>query len=74
MKLHVGEKGTRVLGKAESFKKTSIYSTLVGIVMHLDLVIDGMIFGNATIKGNDATKNIFSSGFEKFFYRIFDMI
>ena len=28
--------------------------------MRRDLVIDGMIFGNATIEGNDSTKNILS--------------
>ena len=60
MKFHAEKKGIRVLGIAESFKKTSICSRLAGIVMRRDLVIDGMIFGNATIEGNDSTKNIFS--------------
>jgi endonuclease V-like protein UPF0215 family len=60
MKFHAEKKGIRVLGIAESFKKTSICSTLAGIVMRRDLVIDGMIFGNATIEGNDSTKNISS--------------
>ena len=60
MKFHAEKKGIRVLGIAESFKKTSICSTLAGIVMRRDLVIDGMIFGNATIEGNDSTKNILS--------------
>jgi endonuclease V-like protein UPF0215 family len=41
-------------------QKTSTCSTLAGIVMRRDLVIDGMIFGNATIEGNDATQNILS--------------
>src|SRR6187431_1738641 len=58
MKIHAEKKGIRVLGIAESFKKTSVCSTLAGIVMRRDLVIDGMIFGNATIEGNDSTKNI----------------
>ncbi len=60
MKFHAEKKGIRVLGIAESFKKTSICSTLAGIVMRRDLVIDGMIFGNATIEGNDSTQNILS--------------
>ena len=60
MKFHVEKKGIRVLGIAESFKKTSTCSTLAGIVMRRDLVIDGMIFGNATIEGNDATQSILS--------------
>ena len=48
------------LGIAESFKRTSTCSTLAGIVMRRDLIIDGMIFGNATIEGNDSTQNILS--------------
>ena len=60
MRFHAEKKGTRVLGIAESFKKTSICSTLAGIVMRRDLVIDGMIFGNVTIEGNDSTQNIMS--------------
>ncbi len=60
MRFHAEKKGIRVLGIAESFKKTSICSTLAGIVMRRDLVIDGMIFGNATIEGNDATQSILS--------------
>lgn len=60
MKFHAEKKGIRVLGIAESFKKTNNSSTLAGIVMRRDLVIDGMIFGNATIEGNDSTQNISS--------------
>jgi uncharacterized protein len=47
-----------VLGVAESFKKSGSKSTLAGIVMRRDLVIDGMAFGSATIEGDDATDNI----------------
>jgi endonuclease V-like protein UPF0215 family len=54
------KKGIRILGVAESFTKTSICSTLGGIVMRRDLVIDGIVFGNTTIEGNDATQNILS--------------
>ena len=60
MKIHAEKKGIRVLGIAESFKKTSMCSILAGIVMRRDLVIDGMIFGNATIEGNDSTQKILS--------------
>ena len=60
MRFHVEKKGLRVLGVAESFTKTSTCSTLTGIVMRRDLVIDGMVFGNVTIEGNDSTQNILS--------------
>lgn len=49
-----------MLGVAESFKKSGIKSTLAGIVMRRDLVIDGMAFGTATIEGDDATDSIVS--------------
>lgn len=60
MKFHAEKRGLRVLGIAESFKNTSTCSTLAGIVMRRDLVIDGMIFGSVTIEGNDSTQNILS--------------
>jgi uncharacterized protein len=60
MKFHPEKKGIRVLGIAESFKKNGTYSTLAGIVMRRDLVIDGIVFGNVTIEGNDSTQNILS--------------
>jgi endonuclease V-like protein UPF0215 family len=60
MRFHTEKKGIRVLGIAERFRKTSAYSTLAGVVMRRDMVIDGMVFGNVTIEGNDATQNIFS--------------
>ena len=60
MRFHSEKRGIRVLGIAESFKKTSICSTLAGIVMRRDLIIDGMIFRNVTIEGNDSTQNILS--------------
>jgi endonuclease V-like protein UPF0215 family len=49
-----------VLGVAESFKKSGKRSTLAGVVMRRDLVIDGMVFGSATIEGDDATDSIIS--------------
>ncbi len=60
MRVHTEKRGIRVLGIAESFKKTSACSILAGIVMRRDLIIDGMIFGNVTIEGNDSTQNILS--------------
>jgi uncharacterized protein len=60
MKFHREKKGIRVLGIAESFRKTSACSTLAGIVMRRDLIIDGIVFGNAMIEGNDSTQNILS--------------
>jgi endonuclease V-like protein UPF0215 family len=59
-RVHSEKKGFRVLGIAESFKKPCLKSTLVGIVMRRDLIIDGMAFGSATIEGDDATDNILS--------------
>lgn len=59
-RVHPEKKGIRVLGVAESFKKSGIKSTLAGIVMRRDLVIDGMAFGTATIEGDDATDSIVS--------------
>jgi len=60
MRFHTEKRGIRVLGIAESFKKTSACSTLAGIVMRRDLIIDGIVFGNVTIEGNDSTQNILS--------------
>jgi endonuclease V-like protein UPF0215 family len=60
MKFHSEKKGIRVLGIAESFRKTSTCSTLAGIVMRRDLIIDGIVFGNATMEGNDSIQNILS--------------
>jgi endonuclease V-like protein UPF0215 family len=57
---HVEKKGIRVLGIAESFKKSSLTSTLAGVVMRRDLIIDGMVFGTVTIRGNDSTQIILS--------------
>jgi endonuclease V-like protein UPF0215 family len=59
-RFHLEKKGIRVLGIAESFKKFSSKSTLAGVVMRRDLIIDGIIFGTATLKGNDSTEGILS--------------
>ena len=49
-----------MLGIAESFKKSCKKSTLAGVVMRRDLIIDGMMFGSSTIEGDDATESIIS--------------
>jgi hypothetical protein len=58
--VHSEKKGIRVLGVAESFKRSGRKSTLAGVVMRRDLVIDGMVFGSVTIEGDDATDSIIS--------------
>ena len=62
--LHLEKKGLRGLAIAESFTQNSKKSILAGVVMRRDFVIDGFVFGNATIEGNDATDTILSM-FEK---------
>jgi uncharacterized protein len=61
-RFHPEKKGIRVFGIAESFNRfdTRKKSTLGGVVMRRDLIIDGIVFGNATLKGNDSTENILS--------------
>ena len=56
--LQLEKKGLRGLAIAESFTQTSKKSVLAGVVMRRDFVIDGFVFGNATISGNDATDEI----------------
>jgi endonuclease V-like protein UPF0215 family len=57
-KLHLEKKGIRVFGVAESFKKFNRKSILAGIVMRRDLIIDGVVFSTATLKGDDSTEKI----------------
>ena len=56
--LHLEKKGLRGLAIAESFKQNSKKSIFCGVVMRRDFMIDGFVFGGATIKGDDATENI----------------
>lgn len=58
--LHLEKKGLRGLAIAESFTQNSKKSILAGVVMRRDFVIDGFVFGNATIEGDDATETILS--------------
>ena len=56
--LHLEKKGLRGLAIAESFTLESKKSVLAGVVMRRDFVIDGFVFGKATLEGNDATDEI----------------
>ena len=56
--LHLEKKGIRGLAIAESFRLDSIKSSLSGVVMRQDFVIDGFVFGTATIGGDDGTDSI----------------
>ena len=53
--LHLEKKGLRGLAIAESFRQNSAKSVLAGVVMRRDFVIDGFVFGSATLQGDDAT-------------------
>jgi endonuclease V-like protein UPF0215 family len=55
MRVHPNKRGIRAMGIAESFRKTDKHSTLAGIVMRSDLVVDGFAFGGASVGGDDAT-------------------
>lgn len=56
--LHLEKKGLRGLAIAESFHQNSEKSILSGLVMRRDFVIDGFVFGTATLAGDDATESI----------------
>ncbi|QUC63867.1 DUF99 family protein [Nitrosopumilus sp. K4] len=53
--LHLEKKGLRCLAIAESFRQNSKKSILCGLVMRRDFLIDGFVFGSATLEGDDAT-------------------
>lgn len=58
MVLHTGKKAIRALGIAESFNPAAEKSTLAGVVMRGDLVVDGFVLGSATVGGEDATDSL----------------
>jgi uncharacterized protein len=58
LRVHANKRALRVLGVAESFARGDRFSTLAGVVMRADLVIDGFAFGRATVGGDDATEGI----------------
>ena len=49
-----------MFGVAESFTKNSTFSTLGGVVLRRDMLIDGVVLGRALVGGDDATKQIIS--------------
>jgi len=57
-RLHIEKKAIRALGIAESFKKSEKQSILAGVVMRSDLIIDGVAYADATVRGDDATDAI----------------
>jgi hypothetical protein len=57
-RLHIEKRAIRALGIAESFVKSQKHSVLGGVVMRSDLVIDGAVYGTATVRGDDATDAI----------------
>ncbi|MGB6464419.1 MAG: DUF99 family protein [Nitrosotalea sp.] len=58
--LRLEKKGLRGLAIAESFRETDLKSKLAGVVMRRDFIIDGFVFGKATIEGDDATDAMIS--------------
>lgn len=52
----VEKRGIRAFGVAESFRVGVLkHSCLAGVVMRADLIVDGFVFGSATLGGDDAT-------------------
>ncbi len=58
--IRLEKKGLRGLAIAESFREADKISTLAGIIMRRDFIIDGFVFGRTTLEGNDATESILS--------------
>ena len=56
--LHLEKKGLRGLAIAESFHQKSKKSILSGLVMRRDFLIDGFVFGETTLDGDDSTETI----------------
>jgi uncharacterized protein len=57
-RVHLGKPGIRALGVAESFRQGEARSTLAGVVMRSDLVVDGVAYGRTVVGGDDATGSI----------------
>ena len=60
MRIHYSKKGFRVLAIAESFERYDKKSILAGIVMRRDLVVDGIIYTDTIVGGNDSTDKVLS--------------
>ena len=56
--LHLEKNGIRGLSISESFEKKDTNSILAGVVMSNEFLIDGFVFENATLKGDDITEKI----------------
>lgn len=56
--LHLEKKAIRALGIAESFRKDDKKSTLAGVVIRSDLVIDGFATTSLKVSGSDATESV----------------
>jgi endonuclease V-like protein UPF0215 family len=56
--LHLEKKAIRALGLAESFSQRDIFSTLAGVVMRSDLIVDGFAINKLQVSGSDATERI----------------
>src|SRR5919106_4137312 len=59
-RIHPEKKGVRVFGIAESFVKNSRFSTLAGVVLRRDMLVDGVVLGRTLVGGDDATMQIIS--------------
>ena len=57
--MNIPKKGLRALGIAESYSGRTV-STLAGIVMRKDLVVDGAAFARVTVAGTDASGGVLS--------------
>ncbi|MGH9995788.1 MAG: DUF99 family protein, partial [Nitrososphaeraceae archaeon] len=59
-RIHPEKKGIRVFGVAESFTKNTTFSTLGGVVLRRDMLIDGVVLGRTLVGGDNATSQIIS--------------
>ncbi|MCL4436446.1 MAG: DUF99 family protein [Thaumarchaeota archaeon] len=59
MRIRLEKRGIRALGVSEVFREGSgRKSTLAGVIIRSDLIVDGIIYGAATLEGDDATDAI----------------
>ena len=58
LRLHLNKPGIRALGVAESFRPGQKTSTLAGVVMRSDRVVDGLGVGRTSVGGDDASASI----------------
>ena len=58
MKLHLEKSALRAMGIAECYFPNSKKSTLCSVVMRSDLVVDGSMYGESTVGGDDITESI----------------